>query len=392
MESKSIAGYYEIDGSVKEANNMEKNKILIVDDSAINRMLLTDMLEGDYEILEAANGKEAVELIGSYQRELSLILLDIVMPEMDGFDVLSIMKKRDWIEDVPVIIISAETSSASVDRAYDLGAVEYIRRPFDEKTIRRRVKNIVMLYTKQKQLEDMVVEQMRDKEKSNLIMIEILSHIVEFRNGESGLHVLHIRVLTEIFLNQLMQMSDQYHLTPDQISLIANASALHDIGKIAIEEKILNKPGRLTQEEFEIMKTHSEVGAQMIESVKQYQNEPLVMVARDICRWHHERYDGKGYPDGLKGEEIPIAAQAVALADVYDALTNKRVYKPAFSHEKAIEMIMNGECGTFNPMLLQCLEEVAPELQERLKSRATEAASQDGTRRIPIGYRTIWKQ
>lgn len=392
MESKSIAGYYEIDGSVKEANNMEKNKILIVDDSAINRMLLTDMLEGDYEILEAANGKEAVELIGSYQRELSLILLDIVMPEMDGFDVLSIMKKRDWIEDVPVIIISAETSSASVDRAYDLGAVEYISRPFDEKTIRRRVKNIVMLYTKQKQLEDMVVEQMRDKEKSNLIMIEILSHIVEFRNGESGLHVLHIRVLTEIFLNQLMQMSDQYHLTPDQISLIANASALHDIGKIAIEEKILNKPGRLTQEEFEIMKTHSEVGAQMIESVKQYQNEPLVMVARDICRWHHERYDGKGYPDGLKGEEIPIAAQAVALADVYDALTNKRVYKPAFSHEKAIEMIMNGECGTFNPMLLQCLEEVAPELQERLKSRATEAASQDGTRRIPIGYRTIWKQ
>lgn len=392
MESKSIAGYYEIDGSVKEANNMEKNKILIVDDSTINRMLLTDMLEGDYEILEAANGKEAVELIGSYQRELSLILLDIVMPEMDGFDVLSIMKKRDWIEDVPVIIISAETSSASVDRAYDLGAVEYISRPFDEKTIRRRVKNIVMLYTKQKQLEDMVVEQMRDKEKSNLIMIEILSHIVEFRNGESGLHVLHIRVLTEIFLNQLMQMSDQYHLTQDQISLIANASALHDIGKIAIEEKILNKPGRLTQEEFEIMKTHSEVGAQMIESVKQYQNEPLVMVARDICRWHHERYDGKGYPDGLKGEEIPIAAQAVALADVYDALTNKRVYKPAFSHEKAIEMIMNGECGTFNPMLLQCLEEVAPELQERLKSRATEAASQDGTRRIPIGYRTIWKQ
>lgn len=371
---------------------MEKNKILIVDDSTINRMLLTDMLEGDYEILEAADGKEAVKLIGSYQRELSLILLDIIMPEMDGFEVLSIMKKREWIEDVPVIIISAETSSASVDRAYDLGAVEYISRPFDEKTIRRRVKNIVMLYTKQKQLEDMVVEQMRDKEKSNLIMIEILSHIVEFRNGESGLHVLHIRVLTEIFLNRLMQMTDQYHLTPDQISLIANASALHDIGKIAIEEKILNKPGRLTQEEFEIMKTHSEVGAQMIESVKQYQNEPLVMVARDICRWHHERYDGKGYPDGLKGEEIPIAAQAVALADVYDALTNKRVYKPAFSHEKAIEMIMNGECGVFNPMLLQCLEEVASELQEQLKNRATEAASQDGTRLIPIGYRTIWKQ
>lgn len=392
MESKSITGYYEINGRVEEAKNMEKNKILIVDDSTINRMLLTDMLEEDYEILEASNGKEAVELIGSYQRELSLILLDIIMPEMDGFDVLSVMKKREWIEAVPVIIISAETSSAAVDRAYDLGAVEYISRPFDEKTIRRRVKNIVMLYTKQKQLEDMVVEQMQDKEKSNLIMIEILSHIVEFRNGESGLHVLHIRVLTEIFLNQLIQMTDQYQLTPDQISLIANASALHDIGKIAISEKILNKPGRLTKEEFEIMKTHSEVGARMIESVKQYQNEALVMVARDICRWHHERYDGRGYPDGLKGEEIPIAAQAVALADVYDALTNRRVYKPAFSHEKAIEMIMNGECGVFNPMLLQCLEEVASELQEKLKNRATEAASQEGTRLAPIGYRTIWRQ
>lgn len=300
-------------------------KILIVDDSMINRAILTEMLQEEYEILEAADGKEAVQLIETYQRELSLVLLDIIMPEMDGFEVLTLMKKQDWIENVPVIIISSETSSDAVDRAYDLGAVEYINRPFDEKTIRRRVQNIIMLYTKQKLLEDMVVEQMQEKEKSNLMMIEILSHIVEFRNGESGRHVMNIRVLTEIFLEKLMEITDQYQLTSEEIVLISNASALHDIGKIAIPAHILNKPGRLTKEEFQVMMTHSEVGAQMIESVTQYKNEALVKVARDICRWHHERYDGKGYPDGLKGEEIPIAAQAVALADVYDALTNERV-------------------------------------------------------------------
>lgn len=370
---------------------MSKNKILIVDDSSINRILLSEMLQDKYEILEAENGKEAVELIDEYQRELSLVLLDIIMPEMDGFEVLSIMKKNDWIENVPVIIISAETASSYVDKAYDLGAVEYINRPFDEKTIRRRVKNIVMLYTKQKLLEDMVVEQMLEKEKNSLMMIEILSHIVEFRNEESGLHVMNIRMLTEILLGQLVQITDEYHLTPERISLISNASALHDIGKITIPSEILNKPGRLTAEEFEIMKTHSEVGAQMIESVKEYENEELVKIARDICRWHHERYDGRGYPDGLKGEEIPIAAQAVAMADVYDALTNERVYKSAYSHEKAMQMIMNGECGTFNPFLIQCLKEVSPDLEHKLRNHAKQESGEKRTQSFPIGYRTIWK-
>ena len=224
-----------------------------------------------------------------------------------------------------------------------------------------------MLYAKQKMLEDMVTEQILEKEKSNYLMVEILSNIVEFRNGESGLHVLHIRTITELLLRQLVQETDQYRLTSAQISLIVNASALHDIGKISIPEAILNKPGRLTAEEFAVMKTHSVIGAQMLDNAPS-QDEALVQIARDICRWHHERYDGRGYPDGLKGDEIPIAAQVVALADVYDALTSPRVYKSAFSHEKAMEMILNGECGTFSPLLLRCLTAVGPRLIDALSA------------------------
>lgn len=359
-----------------------KNKILIVDDSAINRMILSDILQEEYDILEAVNGLEAIAQINRHYRELSLVLLDIVMPEMDGFEVLAVMYKNRWLDSVPVIIISAETSSSYIDHAYDLGVAEYISRPFDEKTVKRRVNNIVMLYTKQKNLENMVVEQMLEKEKNSLLMVEILSHIVEFRNGESGLHVLHIRMMTEILLKRLVRLTDQYDLPSSRISLIVNASSLHDIGKISIPEHILNKPGKLTSEEYDIMKTHSEVGARMIESVSRYQNEELVELARDICRWHHERYDGKGYPDGLKGEEIPIAAQVVALADVYDALTNKRVYKPAYSHEQAMGMILNGECGTFNPLLLQCLKDVAADLKEKLNVHSAGEMSEEDIRSV----------
>lgn len=347
-----------------------RNKILLVDDSEINRSLLSDMLSNEYDILEASNGLEAISCINRYHAELSLILLDIVMPKMDGFEVLAAMHRQGWIETIPVIIISAETASTYIEHAYDLGAAEYINRPFDEKAVKRRVSNMIMLYSKQKLLENMLTNQMLEKEKSNLIMVEVLSHIVEFRNGESGLHVLHIRVMTEILLKQLIKITDKYPLTPTQISLIANASAMHDIGKISIPEHILNKPGKLTSEEYEIMKTHSALGAQMLESVSYYQSEELVKVAHDICRWHHERYDGRGYPDGLRGEEIPIAAQAVALADVYDALTNERIYKPAFSHEKALEMILNGECGMFNPLLLQCLTIAAPYLKREMAMKS----------------------
>lgn len=361
---------------------MKKNTILIVDDSEINRSLLSNMLEDEYNILEAQDGLEAVALIKTYKDELSLVLLDIVMPKMDGFEVLSVMYKNKWLDIIPVIIISAETSSSYINHAYDLGVAEYISRPFDEKTIKRRVKNIIMLYTKQKILENAVVGQMLEKKKNDLMMVEILSHIVEFRNGESGLHVLHIRVMTEILLDRLAQMTDQYYLPPDKIALISNASVLHDIGKISIPEEILNKPGKLTLEEYEIIKTHSAVGAQMIESVSYYSKEELTKIARDICRWHHERYDGRGYPDGLKGEDIPIAAQAVSLADVYDALTSERVYKPAFSHEKAMEMILNGECGAFNPLLLECLQYCGPRLKEEMHVRSVGDISKDGIKTI----------
>ncbi|MEW4413242.1 diguanylate cyclase [Clostridium sp. AN503] len=344
-----------------------QNKVLIVDDSELNRSLLADMLQDEYEILEAENGLRAVKLLEFYQFEISLILLDIMMPEMDGFGVLAMMNKNKWIERIPVIIISAETTAAYIDAAYDLGATEYVNRPFDPKTIRRRVANTIMLYSKQKFLENAVTEQVLEKEKSNLIMVEVLSHIVEFRNGESGMHVLNIRTVTEMLLRQLCALNDQYGYLQSQILLIANASTLHDIGKISIDERILNKPGRLTGEEYEKMKAHSSIGANMLEKTRYYPNEALVRIARDICRWHHERYDGGGYPDGLAGDEIPIEAQVVSLADVYDALTHKRVYKEAYSHQKAFEMIFSGQCGVFNPLLLQCMKDIGPMLESELK-------------------------
>lgn len=346
----------------------DKNIILIVDDSEMNRDMLVDMLCAEYTLLQAANGKEALTLLEQRGEEISLVLLDIVMPEMDGFEVLALMNQRGWLENTPVLTISSETSSGYIERAYDLGATDYISRPFDEKIVMRRVHNTLMLYTKQKRLAGMLTQQIMEKEKNSSLMVEILGNIVEFRNGESGLHVMHIRVLTGIFLHKLMTMTDKYAISPQRIELIINASALHDIGKISIDEKILNKPGRLTAEEFEIMKTHSMIGAEIMEHVLEFHQEELVQVAYMICRWHHERYDGRGYPDGLCGDEIPIEAQVVALADVYDALTSARVYKAAYPHEKAVQMILNGECGAFNPLLLECLRRIAPHLEAEMKA------------------------
>lgn len=344
-----------------------KQTILIVDDSEMNRFILSDMLSDEFEILEAKNGKDAIAVLRKLDNAVSLVLLDIVMPEMDGFEVLAYMNKYHWIDDIPVIMISSETAPSAIEYAYDMGVTDFISRPFDAAVVRRRSVNTIMLYAKQKKLMDIVAEQIYQKQKSNSLMIEILSHIVEFRNGESGLHVQHISVMTEILLKRLIQKTDKYGLTSSDIQLISVASALHDIGKIGIPDHILNKPGRFTPEEFEIMKTHSALGAGMLEQVPFHQNEPLVKVAYEICRWHHERYDGKGYPDGLKGEEIPISAQIVSIADVYDALTSERCYKKAFTHEKAMEMILNGECGAFNPELLDCLKDVADILRDELK-------------------------
>lgn len=353
---------------IDSAEAKERQQILIVDDSQINCEILAEILKDEYRILEAANGEECINLLKQYGTGIALLLLDINMPVMDGFEVLALMNRKHWIEDIPVIMISSEDSASYVRRAYEMGASDYISRPFDVQVVHQRVSNTIKLYAKQRRLISLVTDQIREKEKNNQMMISILSQIVEFRNSESGSHVLHINIITGMLLERLMQKTDQYHLQWSDQFLITTASALHDIGKIGIDEKILNKPGKLTKEEFEIMKTHTLIGASMLKSIEMYQNEKLLQVAYQICRWHHERYDGKGYPDGLKGEEIPISAQVVAIADVYDALVCKRVYKKAFSHETAIHMILNGECGAFNPLLLECLTDIQNRLKEETKS------------------------
>ena len=345
-----------------------KPEVLIVDDSEMNRELLAEMLGSEYKITEAENGEECMAALKQRGTGISLILLDIVMPVANGFDVLDYMTSTHRIEDIPVIMISSENSEATVRKAYELGVTDYISRPFDARVVCQRVANTIKLYSKQKNLTKLVTEQVNEKEKNNRMMIRILSQIVEFRNGESGSHVLHIEKLTEMLMKQLLRKTDRYQIDPQMQELIPTASALHDIGKIGIEEKILNKPGKLTPEEFEIMKKHSVIGESILTSTAANLNEPLIKVASQICRWHHERYDGRGYPDGLKGDEIPISAQIVSLADVYDALTSERVYKKAFSHEKTMEMIQAGQCGVFNPILIECLVDIQEDVKRELLS------------------------
>lgn len=361
----------------------QKKKILIADDSPMNRALILEMLEDQFEILEAENGKVAVELLSEHRQELSLVLLDILMPEMDGFEVLAVMNKYHWIEEMPVIIISAETSPSYIDRAYDFGAMDFITRPFNLAVVRRRVENTLLLFAKERKLTNIVTEQIFKNKQSSRLMISVLAQIVEFRNGESGLHVLHINTITSLLLQQLRQKENRYGLDREKSERITTASTLHDIGKISIPEEILNKPGKLTSEEFEMMKTHSMIGAKMLSGLSEKQREdPLIQTAYEICRWHHERYDGRGYPDGLKGEEIPISAQVVSLADVYDALTSERCYKKAFSHEAALEMILQGQCGAFHPMLLECLREISESLKVELAVNSDHREEEEDLRNV----------
>ena len=361
----------------------EKLKILIADDSEINRALLKEILGDGYDYLEAEDGAAAVELMRQ-RTDISLLLLDLMMPGMDGFDVLRVMKYHAWLDEIPVIVISAAEDTANIERAYDLGVTDYIRRPFERIMVLRRVKNILMLYAKQKRLTRLVTDQVYEKEHNNVLMISILSHVVEFRNSESGLHVMHIRTLTDLLLHRLVQKTDRYQLDESDIARISTASALHDIGKIVIPEEILNKPGRLTAEEFAVIKNHTVAGAQMLQDLGQAiaRDEPLLQVAHAICRWHHERWDGGGYPDRLKGDEIPIAAQVVALADVYDALTSERCYKHAYDHDTALRMVLNGECGAFNPLLLDCLKESSEQLRTELTRSEWDRGFRQETHRL----------
>ena len=361
--------------------NASRYRILIVDDSEMNRMILSEMLKGEFEILEAENGSVCLDMLSRYEMKISLILLDIVMPGMDGFGVLEYMNRNNLIGDIPVIMISGEDSGEVIKQAYEWGVSDYIKRPFDMEVVHRRVLNTIKLYAKQRRLVAMVTNQVFEKEKNSRMLISVLSEIVEFRNGESGTHVLNINTLTTMILEQLAKKTDKYHLSWSNRMLISTASSLHDIGKIGIDEKILNKPGRLTPEERKIMEKHTVIGADMLANLPMYEDEPLMKVAYQICRWHHERYDGKGYPDGLKGEEIPISAQVVALADVYDALTSERVYKKAYSHEEAVQMICNGECGTFNPLLLECLCEIQDPIKKELQEAAYRSEMSDPERK-----------
>lgn len=366
------------EGNYKMSEVITKQKILIADDSEMNRELLAAILEEEYEIIQANDGVQAVDCLQRHAEEISLLLLDIVMPHMDGFEVLSYMNKEHWIDAIPVVIISSENSPIYIKRGYDLGATDFIEKPFDANMVLRRSANAILLGAKQRRMTSIVSNQIYEREKSSKLMINILSHIVEFRNGESGLHVLHIQTITEMLLRQLVQKeNNRYALSKEQIRMITTASALHDIGKISIPDEILNKPGRLTAEEFAVIKGHSMAGANMLSELPLDQKEePLVKTAYEICRWHHERYDGGGYPDGLKGEEIPVSAQVVALADVYDALTSERCYKDAYSHEKAIEMILAGQCGAFNPLMLECLLDISSSLKKKMGYKSKERYEQ----------------
>ena len=365
--AKAKPGTVVTDTDAIETFQSEKPSILIVDDSEMNRVILNEMLKDEYRVLEADNGRAALDMVDRYGDELSLVLLDIVMPGMNGFEVLGELSRRTVADSLPIIMISSEDSDDVVLRAYELGASDYINRPFDARVVRRRVSNTIRLYVKQRRLTSLLSQQYNARVKNSRMLIDIMAGVMELRNGESGLHVTHIEKLTELLLGCLVHRSDQFPLDNEQRSTIAMASALHDIGKMSIDDAILNKPGRLTAEEFEIMKTHTTLGADMLlELGRQHTGNPLLEYAYQIARWHHERWDGKGYPDGLKGDAIPIAAQVVSVADVYDALTSVRVYKDAIPHQEAIQMILDGKCGQFNPLLLDCLLEVQDRIAETL--------------------------
>lgn len=342
----------------------KKQKILIVDDSEMNREILSDILGGEYEILEAKDGMEAVNCLRSYGVELSLVLLDIVMPKMDGLKVLAIMNSYKWIQEIPVIMISAESGSEFIGRAYNLGATDYIQRPFDVTVVQRRVSNAIMLYSKQKKLVGLVEDQIYEKQKELSLLSNILNHVVAFRTGADGGHLLHVRKMTEILLLGLLKLTNRYPLSQQDVTTAADASVLHDIGKIAIDGKILNKSGKLTQEENEIIKRHTVSGAEILENVPFGRNEPMLRIAKEICLYHHERYDGNGYPYGLKGDDIPIHAQAVSLAEAYDELIGGG--DGAVSHYAAIERLEKGGCGAFNPLLIKALQYSAGQIRTDL--------------------------
>jgi putative two-component system response regulator len=344
-----------------------KKKLLIIDDIELNRAILREAFSKKYEVLEAENGLDGLKILKANANSLVCIFLDILMPVLDGFGVLEQLKNTSVMRTVPIFLITTETGDDIVKKAYDYGVVDFIQKPFDLLIIKRRVQNVIELYSNRNQLEKMFNEQMNtisvqdtELQGNQWAIIETLGQALESRDVESGNHTRRMKQITEAFLKHLTVTHPEYMLTEHKIQQIAQVTPLHDIGKIAIPDRILLKPesaGRLTDEEFEIMKTHTIAGCQLLDSIPNFRGTQMYTYSYNICRYHHERWDGKGYPDHLVGNQIPIEAQVVAMADVYDALISKRVYKPAFTHEKAVEMINNGECGSFNADILQCFNE-----------------------------------
>ena len=349
--------------------------ILIVDDAEINRELLKDIFEEQYNVLEAEDGEVAIQVLEERCEQISAVFLDLIMPRKNGLDVLDHMKRRGFIKCIPVIMITGEATTESDLKAYEFGAADIIYKPFEPRIVMRRAKNIIELYQQRISIEAKLAERTEQLhqsqaklEKNNEFLINALGSVVEFRSAESGEHVQRVSEFTRVLLGHCQNLYPEYRLTDEQVRMISQAAALHDVGKIAIPDAILNKPAKLTESEFAEMKKHTVYGCEILEKFKQEDND-FYKYCYEICRWHHEKYDGNGYPDGLKGEAIPIWAQAVAVADCFDALVSKRVYKSPYAVETAYDMIVRGECGKFSEKMLTCLECAKLELFAMVESK-----------------------
>ena len=372
-----------------------RNKVLIVDDMELNREILASILEKDYPIIEADSGKKAIATIQKQQDEIAIVLLDLIMPEVDGFAVLEVMRNQAWLKSIPVLVITAESKAGVESRCFEMGVSDFIKKPFDSAIVRNRVKNIVDLFGYRNHLEEKVEKQTETLKKqykllvmqaeklkeSNTNIIDILGTVVEGRNLESGEHIKRVKYFTRILAEQVMRDYPEYGLTQEKVDVIAAASALHDIGKISIPDNILLKPARLTKDEYEYMKSHTTRGCEILNNIQGVWDETYSKASYEICRHHHEKYDGNGYPDGLVGEQIPISAQLVSLADAYDALVSERVYKSAYSEDEAFHMIVSGECGVFNPKLLECFRKSKKKFEEenRLLKKKQQQGQESGS-------------
>ena len=349
-----------------------RQSVLIVDDSELNRKMLGQMLGSRFDIAEAASGEACLQLLEQNATGISIVLLDIHMPGIDGFTVLEEMNQKNLLEQIPVIMISSEDTVDAVRRAFDLGASDYISRPFDAKVVYQRIINTIQLYAKQRRLSAMAADLAFEKERASRMMIGILSQVVEKRNGESRDHVQRVAQLTSMLLAGLAQKTDRYPLTREMRRTIATAAVLHDIGKMEICEDLLHKEGPLTEAERRTLQSHTLLGAQMLEEQPECRDDAFARTAYNICRWHHERYDGGGYPDGLQGEQIPIEAQVVGLADVYERLVSRPVDGHARTHSEVVQMICTGVCGAFNPLLLDCLQDMEAEIARAMQDTPEE--------------------